>query len=210
MSRVASEPDLSVGTSRNAADLSLYVGLATIAFTVLYLLSDVLEVIQGDFSTLRLCLTYAGESSIPLFVIGLYVVQRPSIGRLGLLGATGYAYAYVFFTSTVVYALVAGTRDYSALANVFGVWMTIHGLVMVVGGIAFGIAVVRAGKLPSWTGVCLAVGVVAVAAASGLPTLARTLAEALPAAAFIGMGSVLLRGKAGPTPRASTAAELYH
>jgi hypothetical protein len=39
--------DLLVGPSRNAADLSLYVGVATIAFSVLYLLSDVLEVIQG-------------------------------------------------------------------------------------------------------------------------------------------------------------------
>jgi hypothetical protein len=53
--------------------------------------------------------------------------------------------------------------------------------------------VVRAKVLPRWTGVCLAVGVVMVAAASGLPVLARTLAEAVPAAAFIGMGSALLR-----------------
>ena len=37
------------------------------------------------------------------------------------------------------------------------------------------------------------IGVVAVAAASGLPNVARALAEALPAAAFIGMGITLLR-----------------
>lgn len=73
-------------------------------------------------------------------------------------------------------------------------WMAVHGLIMLTGGAAFGVAVVRAGVLPRWTGVCLAAGVVLVAAASGLPVLARAIAEAFPAAGFIGMGSALLRG----------------
>jgi hypothetical protein len=141
---------------------------------------------------LRLCLTYAGEAAIPLFVLGLYAAQRPRIGRLGLFGAIAYAYSYVFFTATVVYALAAGTRNYPALVKVFGASMTVHGLIMLVGGLAFGLAVVRAGVLPRWTGVCLMVGVVLVAAASGLPNIARALAETVPAIAFIGMGFALL------------------
>jgi hypothetical protein len=40
----------------------------------------------------------------------------------------------------------------------------------------------------------LRVGVVLVAAASGLSTVARTIAEAVAAAAFIGMGCEVLRG----------------
>ncbi len=177
-------------------DLARVLGFITIVLTGVYLVSDLVEVAQGDFSTLRLSLTYAGESAIPLFVIGLYAVQRPQIGRLGLLGATAYSYSYVFFTATVVYALVAGTPNYRALTEVFGPWMTLHGVVMLVGGVAFGIAVVRAHVLPRWTGISLIVGVIAVAAASGQPNLLRTLAEALPAAAFIGMGSALLRRSA--------------
>jgi hypothetical protein len=169
------------------------VGLAVIAFSVLYLASDVLETAQGGFSTIRLSLTYAGETAIPLFVLALWALQRPRIGLLGLFGAAAYAYAYVFFTSTVVYALVAHSPDYQAVTDAFGVWMVVHGAVMVVGGVAFGVAVVRARVFPPWTGVCLAVGVVVVAAASGLPTLARTVAEAVPAAAFIGIGWALLR-----------------
>jgi hypothetical protein len=85
-------------------DLPLLVGLATVAFTAVYLISDLIEVAQGGFSAFRLVLTYIGEAAIPLFVIGLYAVQRPRIGRLGFTGAIGYAYSYVFFTSTVVYA----------------------------------------------------------------------------------------------------------
>jgi hypothetical protein len=173
-------------------DAAGLVGVAAVAFSAVYLLSDVIELFQGGFSTLRLCLTYAGEAAIPLFVLGLYSAQRPRIARLGLFGAGAYAYSYVFFTATVVYALVAGTPNYQALADVFGPWMVIHGLVMLLGGLMFGLAVARAGVLPRWTGVCLMAGVVLVSAASGLPTLARTVAESLPAAAFAGMGFALL------------------
>jgi hypothetical protein len=174
--------------------LAVTVALSAIVFTLVYLASDILEVGQVHFSTIRLVLTYSGEAAIPLFVLGLYAVQRPFIGRLGLFGAATYAYSYVFFTSTVVYALVAHTRDYRDVTTAFGTWMVVHGLIMVIGGITLGIAVVRARVLPRWAGICLAVGVVLVAAASTLSTVARTLAETVPAAAFIGMGCALLRG----------------
>jgi hypothetical protein len=194
---VNSQPPVRPIDVRKAAPpmwLAMPVSLAAIGFTALYLASDILEVGQGRFSTVRLVLTYIGEAAIPLFVLGLYAAQRPRIGRLGLFGAVAYAYSYVFFTSTVVYAVVAHTPNYEGVTTVFGSWMAIHGLIMLVGGAAFGVAVVRAQVLPRWTGVCLAVGVALVAVASGLPVLARTVAEAVPATAFIGMGSALLRG----------------
>ena len=175
-------------------DLRLLVGVTAICFTAVSLISDLVEVAQRNFSTFRLSLTYIGEAGIPLFVIGLYAVQRPRIGRLGLAGALAYAYAYVFFTSTVVYALVAGTRNWKALTQVFGGWMMLHRAIVVVGGVTFGLAVLKAGVLPRWTGACLMVGVVLVAAASGMSNLARTFAAAGPDAAFIGMGAALLRG----------------
>jgi hypothetical protein len=172
--------------------LALLVGLAAVGSSAVYFISDLMEVVQGNFSTFRLSLTFVGEAAIPLFVIGLYAVQRPRIGRLGLFGALAYAYSYVFFTSTVVYALAAGTPNWNALKNVFGAWLTLHGFIMLVGGLSFGLAVVRAGVLPRWTGMCLMAGVVVVAAASGLPTIARTVAEVVPATAFVGMGAALL------------------
>lgn len=173
-------------------------GAAAIIFSFVYLISDVVEVVQGNFSTVRLILTYVGESTIPLFVIGIYATQRPQIGWLGLFGAATYAYSYVFFASTVIYALVAGIPDYPALTAIFGPWMTVHGALMLIGGVAFGVAVVRARVLPRWTGVCLMGGVVLVALASGLPTFARAIAEAGPAVAFIGMGVSLLRERLDP------------
>lgn len=187
------KPELRIDRTRMAPDASRLVGLAAIVFSAVYFVSDLIELAQGDFTTARLVLTYIGEAAIPLFVIGLYAAQRPRIGRLGLFGAIAFAYSYVFFTTTVMYALVAGTANYKALTKVFGGWMTVHGVLMLIGGVAFGLAVAASRVLPRWTGICLIAGVVLVVAASGLPNLARTIAAFFPATAFIGMGVALLR-----------------
>ena len=132
-------------------------------------LSDLIEALQGGFSTGQLWLTLIAEAAIPVFVIGLYLVQRPRIGRLGKLSAFAYAYAYVFFTGTVVYALVDGTSDYTALSQDLQPWMTIHGAIMVLAGLGFGFAVIRARVLPAWTGVALMAGVVLVSLSQTMP-----------------------------------------
>ncbi len=78
------------------------VGLAALVFSALYVLSDVVEALQGGFSTGQLWLTLIAEASIPVFVIALFATQRPQIGTLGRVSALAYAYSYVFFTGTVV------------------------------------------------------------------------------------------------------------
>jgi hypothetical protein len=85
------------------------IGLLAVASSVLYFVSDVIEVVQGGFSTGQLWLTLVAEATVPIFVIGLWLVQRPRIGRIGAVSAIAYAYSFVFFTGTVVYALVDGT-----------------------------------------------------------------------------------------------------
>jgi hypothetical protein len=166
--------------------------LAAVIFSGIYFLSDVIETIQDGFSGPQLVLTLVGEAAIPLFVMGLYVAQRPEIGRLGLISAIGYAYSFVFFTSTVVYAIVNSTADYSTLTGDMGASMTAHGAIMVIAGVGFGLAVIRAGVLPSWTGVALAAGVVAVAATQIAPSGVQLMAAGIRATAFVGMGCALL------------------
>jgi hypothetical protein len=177
--------------------LSRTVGMAAVVFSALYLLSDLIELAQGGFSTPQLALTGVAEAAIPFFVIGLFVAQRPRIGRIGLIGAIGYAYSFVFFTGTVVFAMVNGTNDWSALSDRLGAWVVIHGAVMVIAGSAFGLAVIRAGVLPRWTGVALIAGVVLVGVSSGLPEIMQTVAAGVRDLAWAGMGaSLLLAGRA--------------
>ena len=187
---LAPAPSASVAAS---ADIVLLVGSVTVAFSALYFATDVIELLQGGFSTVQLGLTYAAEAAIPLFVLGLYALQRPRIGRLGLVAVLVYAYTFVFFTSTVVYALVDHTRDWDALTSAFGAWMPIHSALMVIAGIALGVATMRARVLPRWTGAALVLGMILMTVATALPGVAQTLAAGVRDLAFAGMGAALLR-----------------
>lgn len=169
-----------------------WLGLCALLFSAAYFASDLIEAILGGFSDGQLWLTFVAEAAIPAVVIGLYLAQRPEIGRLGLLSALAYAYAYVFFTYTVVFALVEGTPDYSTLSDELGLAMTLHGAIMVLAGIGFGWAVVRAGVLPRWTGISLALGVVLVAVTQGMPEGAQLVAVGVRDLGFAGMGAALL------------------
>jgi hypothetical protein len=182
---------------RQPGSLSSIVGLAAVVFSALYFVSDLIELAQGGFSSAQLTLTFVAEAAIPLFVIGLYAVQRPRIGLVGLVGAVGYAYSFVFFTGTVVYALATKTNDWSALVDRLGPWVGVHGVVMVAAGLAFGIAVINAGVLPRWTAVTLMAGVVLVAVSSGLPDVAQTASAGVRDLAFAGMGASLLLARRG-------------
>lgn len=173
-------------------NLRVPVGAAALVFSVAYFVSDAIEASQGGFSTGQLWLTLVAELAIPFFVIGLYLVQRPAIGRLGAVGAIGYAAAYVFFAWTVVYPLIHDVPDFEALSDVFGVWMFLGGVAMVVFGLAFGWATIRARVLPGWTAVALMAGVVLVAATQGAPEGVQLVAAGVRDLGFAGMGAALL------------------
>jgi len=187
---LASAPDTVPCASQS---LALLVGFVALAFSALYFVSDLIELIQGGFSTAQLSLTYAAEASIPLFVLGLYALQLPRIGRLGLVAALAYAYTFVFFTSTVVWALIDNASDWNALTSTFGAWITVHSAVMLIAGIAFGVAVARARVLPRWTGAALILGMILMAIATALPDVVQTAAAGVRDLAFAGMGLALVR-----------------
>lgn len=191
----AATPRHRYGRSTGGADVAagtVLVGAGALGFSLLYLVSDLVELGQGGFSTFQLVLTYVAEAAIPLFVLGLHAVQRPWIGRLGLVSALAYAYAFVFFTGTVTYALVDGTADWADLEDAWGPWITVHSLLMVLAGIGFGAAVVRAKVLPRWTGLALVAAMVLLAATAGAPDVVRTAAAGVRDLAFAGMGASLL------------------
>ena len=127
-------------------------------------------------------------------------MYRPRLGRLGLVSALAYAYSYVVFTGTVVYAMVNHTKDYQTLNDHLGTLMIAHGAIMVLAGLGFGYTMLRTGLLPAWTGLSLVVGVVLVATAQGLPHSVQLVAAGIRDLGFAGMGAALLR-----TPRPTTA-----
>lgn len=191
--------------AQNAAmdhdSLRFPVGAAALGFSVAYFVSDVLESLQGGFSTGQLVLTLIAEAAIPVFVLGLWLVQEPRIDRPGGYAAAAYALAYVFFTWTVAYALYHGVPDYATLSDELGIWMFLGGAVMVIAGVAFGWATIRAGVLPRWAAVSLMAGVVLVAATQNAPDAAQLLAAAVRDLGFAGMGAALIAPGIAVRPR---------
>ena len=177
------------------------VGLLAVVSSAVYFLSDVVETAQGGFSAGQLWLTFAAEATLPFFVVGLAATQRKQLGGAGWLAAVAYAYSYVFFTGTVVYALVNRTEDYEALTEDLGALMVAHGAIMVLAaGLGFGLAVVRRRVFPTWTAIALMAGVVLVALAQGMPEAVQLTAAGLRDLGFAGMGVALLRRARSPAP----------
>jgi hypothetical protein len=182
------------GKRRRPSALTV-LGLLTMSASLLYFISDVVEAIHGGFSDGQLWLTLVAEAAIPIFVIGLAAAQRPRLGRLGDVAAVCYAYSFVVFTGTVVYALVNNTRNYHTLSNQLGAVMTVHGAVMVLAGLAFGYAVLRARTLPAWTALALMTGVVLVALTQRMPEGVQLVAAGVRDLGFAGMGAAILRSR---------------
>jgi hypothetical protein len=204
-------------TVRNMEDrhgTRLAVGLSAVIFSALYLVSDVIEALQGGFSTGQLWLTMVAETAVPPLVLAFYALQRPRIRRRAVAAAAAYAAVYVFFTWTVVYALVRGTPDFDALTNALAPWMTVGGGVMVIAGSAFAIEVSRARVLPGSIPTAFMLGVVLVAAASGLSEPVQVLAAAVRDLGFAAIGlaiAVPLPGPARPAgPVPMSVAQTVH
>ena len=75
-------------------------------------------------------------------------------------------------------------------------------MLMVVAGIAFGVAVARAGVLPRWTGWTLVAGMVLMAVTAAMPDVLRTVSAGVRDLAFAAMGvAVLHRSRGAGTSR---------
>lgn len=134
--------------------LSWLIAVTTIVAPALHFTSDVLEWINGGFSQIQLLTNYAGFLPMSFLMIGLYAAQRPKIGWLGLTGAILYGIAFIYFIHTTLLALEEKFPNYEMLWHRLGTVYTFHGGLMVVGGLLFGFASLKAGVL--WrTGIIL-------------------------------------------------------
>jgi hypothetical protein len=131
---------------RNA--LRVVVGVAAIAAPALHSLTDFLEWYQGGFSSVQLWLNYFAFLPMSWLLLGVYVVHDREVDMLGLVGALLYGVAFTYFAHTTLYALVDRVPTYEALWQGLGATYTVHGAIMVAGGLLFARSVLRAGWLP--------------------------------------------------------------
>lgn len=187
-------------TAWPSPSLRRLMGVGAMGAPALHTATDVIEWAQGGFSTWQLWLNYVAFLPMPALMLALYVVQRSRASWWAMAGAMLYGFAFIYFAHTTLFALATQARDYGELWGTLGSAYTVHGGLMVVGGVAFGLATVRARVLPAWAAWLFTLGVVMNVALSLLPVavLWQTAGSAVRNAGLVGMGWWLVRGDGGP------------
>lgn len=181
--------------SLSARQLHKIVGIGAISAPAVHTLTDFAEWITGGFSTPQLWANYLAFVVLPFVMVGLYAVQRPKIGLLGLIGSLLYGGSFVYFAHTTLYAIAEHVTDYETLLEHLGNLYTMHGLLMIIGGVTFAAATYRASVFPRWTAVMFFVGIVLNLSFTlvAAPDMFQTLGSALRNLGLIGMGGYLIR-----------------
>ena len=182
---------------RGARDdaLRLTVGIAAVVAPALHLVTDLIEWRQGGFSDLQLWLNYAAFLPMPWLLLGIYAVHRPRPHAAGLAGALLYGAAFTYFAFTTLYALTADIPDYATLWQQTGVAYTLHGALMIAGGLLFAAAVLRAEWLPRTAVLLFLAGTACnlLFAVLSLPDIAQIAGSALRNLGLMGMGLGIVR-----------------
>ncbi len=169
--------------------------LGAILAPSLHTFTDILEWAHGGFYPIQLWLNYFAFLPLPAVMLGLYAAQRPRISSMGLLGAIGYGFAFIYFTHTTLLALAATTHDYQQLWGELGTTYTFHGVLMIAAGIAFGGATLRAKVLPSWTAwpFLAGIGLNLIIGLLSAPEIYQIVGSLLRNFALVGMGWAIAR-----------------
>ena len=171
------------------------IGSCAIIAPALHTATDVAEWFMGGYSPSLLWVNYLSFLIMPFLLIGLYAVQLPRIGALGLLGAVLYGTSFIYFSHTTLYALIEAVPDYESLWQRLGTMYTVNGAVMIAGGAAFGIGTYRAGQFASWTSLVFTAGIGLnfLLALLNAPEQLQTVGSLVRNMGLIGMGLELLR-----------------
>ncbi len=171
------------------------IAVMAIIAPLLHLVSDVMEWASGGFSRIQLLVNYLGFLPMPFLMLGLYAAQRPKIGWVGLLGAILYGASFIYFAHTTLYALEALIPNYEMLWQRLGRVYTFHGGMMVVGGLLFGFAAIKARVLWQGGGILFIVGISInlCLALVPLPDILQTVGSTIRNLGLMGMGVGLMR-----------------
>lgn len=174
--------------------LEWLVGLAALVAPVLHSLTDAIEWRQGGFSPAQLWLNYVAFLPMPWLLLGVAAIRAPRASAVAIAGAALYGVAFVYFAHTTLYALAERVGDYASLWERLGAAYTVHGALMVAGGLMFGASALRGGWLPTYAVVPFLGGVALnlMLALLPAPDLLQVIGSALRNAGLAAMGVAIL------------------
>jgi len=157
-----------IDRSLNRKSLKFLIGLLAIISPLMHVAGDVMKLLNNNLlSVPQLLLTYASFMLLPLAVVGIFSLYWDRLGWFGLVGTVLYSVAFIYFATTAMTPfthmrseIVAGNVSFSHLSDIFGQPYVIHGILMTIGGILFGGAILLSKTLPKLTGALLIFGVI--------------------------------------------------
>jgi hypothetical protein len=170
------------------------VGVAAITAPIVHSLSDAIECLQGGFSGGQLWLSYVAFLVFSWLLLGIYVAHKKRPDSAGLIGALLYGVAFTYFAHTALVGLAERTPTYEALWQRLGPTYTVHGALMVIGGLLFSWSVLRAGWLPRSAIVLFASGLLVnlILAFTSAPEILQTIGTAFRNLGLVWMGIAIL------------------
>ena len=174
--------------------LNVTVGIAALVAPALHSLTDVMEWRHAGFTTTQLWLNYIAFLPMPWLLLGLYAAHQPRPNGVGLLGALLYGAAFTYFAHTTLYALAEHVPTYEALWTRLGTLYTVHGTLMVLGGLMFAWSALRMNWLPRGALLLFAAGLALnlLLALLPVPDILQTVGSAARNLGLMGMGYSIL------------------
>lgn len=124
-----------------------FAAMMTLLSFVLYIFTDIIELIQSGFSGIQLILTYSAMAGAAIFLplagyscsASLRIIYNVSIFLISL--------SFVFFSGTAVYAFGGTVSDYGAVISGLGTIYYAHGVFLTVGCFLLSFVLFKDGKL---------------------------------------------------------------
>jgi hypothetical protein len=180
---------------KSRKSLHWVVGLIAIIAPLLHTITDLIEWYQRGFSEVQLWLNYAAFLPMPWLLLGIYAVHGSNqISQFGLVGSLLYGAAFAYFLHTVLFALSEHVPTYEILWIRLGIIYTVHGALMVCGGLLFGWAVWCAGWLPRYAAMLFLFGIALnfILALLPVPDLFQAVGSAIRNMGLMAMGYSIL------------------
>lgn len=184
------------GAAAGRTALQVLVGISAIGAPALHTLTDALEWYHHGFSNAQLWLSYLAFLPMPWLLLGIYAAHESPPEARGLVGAVLYGAAFTYFAHTALLALAEHSPSYESLWARLGTTYTVHGALMVIGGLLFAWSALRAAWLPAVSVWLFGTGIIInlLLALVPAPDILQTVGTAVRNAGLICMGYAILSG----------------
>jgi len=174
-------------------------GFVLVLAAVIWIITEIMEIINGVFTPLQLGLTSISFMLIPYGLLGIHAVQSSRCRFLSFLGAVIGGLAFIVWSGVCIAEIVIEAQDETLFPTFTGgkIYYTTASLLTILGLLLLGISIIRARVFTVWIGYMLVIVLVlsAVLPLLGLSSVVLNGMAIVLSAIFIILGWSLMAGR---------------